>query len=642
MRDGFIKVVAATTHVKVADCRYNAGQTIALMEQAAARGARLVVFSELGLTAYTCADLFLQPLLQSEAVDALASVVQASRALNLVGVVGLPLVHRSKLYNCAVVFSGGTILGVVPKSHLPNYGEFYEQRWFSPAPAGLDTMCLAGGEYPFGTKLLFQCRSVADFIFGVEICEDAWVPVPPSSSHTAAGALIVANLSASNEMVGKSRYRRQLVQSHSAACVCAYVYADAGSGESSTDLVFSGHDLIAENGVLLAETTCLDEGMVAADVDVDRLASERLRMSTYPDASVAGYMTVPFDLRVERTRLERIFPRHPFVPADVSDLDERCAEVLRLQASGLKTRLDHTGVSSVVIGISGGLDSTLALLVAVEAFDRLKLARTAIQAVTMPCFGTSERTLANATSLCGLLGVSLRTIDITAAVRRHFSDIGHDEQVHDVVFENSQARERTQVLMDIANANGALVVGTGDLSELALGWATYNGDHMSMYGVNASVPKTLVRHVVSYWARLHAGQPLEAVLKDVLDTPVSPELLPAVEGKISQTTETIVGPYELHDFFLYHTIRSAYRPAKIVRIACASFEGLYDRAVIITWLKVFYRRFFSQQFKRSCMPDGPKVGSVALSPRGDWRMSSDSSVVAWLRELADLQEGADQ
>ena len=637
MKDGFIKVAAITTHVKVADCVYNARQTALMLKKASAEGIKLAVFPELGITAYTCADLFRQRTLLEGALNGLKHVLDASKSLDIVAVVGLPLVVTDKLYNCAAVISKGEVLAVVPKSCIPNYGEYYERRWFTSAPGSNTTIDILGYTVPFGTNLLFCCSQLPNFCFAIEICEDLWVPAPPSSMHAQAGATVIVNLSASNELIGKDQYRHELVKGQSGRALCAYVYANAGSGESSTDLVFTGHNMIAENGIMLAEQELGDQGLLTADIDIERLGSERLRVSTFFDIIEIPYMKVYFSLTVTETHIKRHFERFPFVPSHEKDLDSRCKQIIRLQATALATRIAHTNVQSVVVGVSGGLDSTLALLVAIEAFDRLGLARANVVAITMPCFGTTKRTMDNAIMLCQSLGVTLRSIDITKAVEIHFNDIGHDKNVHDVVFENSQARERTQVLMDVANQVNALVIGTGDLSELALGWATYNGDHMSMYAVNSSIPKTLVRHLVSYWARTQKGSVLEKVLLDILDTPVSPELLPAIQGAMSQPTEKIIGPYELHDFFLYYGIRWAFRPAKILRIALITFAGLYDRPTILKWLKLFYRRFFSQQFKRSCLPDGPKIGSVALSPRGDWRMPSDAAVSLWLDEVDQLQ-----
>ncbi|MDD3366591.1 MAG: NAD(+) synthase [Sphaerochaetaceae bacterium] len=636
MKDGFIRVAVATPALRVADCPYNAEQTILHMQAAEKQHVALLVFPELGLTAYTCGDLFLQPTLLNSAVAALTQVVEASAHLQVIAIVGLPLLWRGKLYNCGVVVHQGAILGVVPKTHLPNYQEYYEKRWFTPAPSSKGLIEILGCKCPFGTDIIFCSSQVENFTFAIEICEDASSLTPPSTRHAQAGAFIIANLSASNELVGKAAYREQLVKGRSSALISAYLYANAGSGESTTDMVFAGHNLLAENGIILKACEVPFEGILTSEIDVNRLANERLRNTTFEAPNEEVYSFVEFSHVVTKTSLEREFNRHPFVPAAGPDRTQRCKSILMVQSLGLGARLKHIKAKKVVIGVSGGLDSTLALLVAVEAFDRLKLPRSGILAITMPCFGTTAKTLENAEALAAALKVTLRKIDITKAVLQHFEDIGHDQNVHDVTYENSQARERTQVLMDIANAESAIVVGTGDLSELALGWATYNGDHMSMYGVNASVPKTLIRHLIEYYGESSDSKSLKKVLLDIADTPVSPELLPARNGEISQVTEDIVGPYELHDFFLYYTIRWAFDPRKVYRLAKIAFKGLYEATTILSWLKLFYRRFFAQQFKRSCLPDGPKVGSVSLSPRGDWRMPSDASVAVWLEALEDL------
>lgn len=637
MKDGFVRVAVATPQVKVADTVYNAEQTIVLLRKAERERVSLVVFPELGLTAYTCADLFLQPTLLDGGIAALEAVIAASRDLEVVAVVGLPLIWQGKLYNCAAVVHKGELLAVVPKTYIPNYNEFYESRWFTAAPGDMGVIEVLGSSVPFGTDILFQSRSCRNLIFAVEICEDLWVPSAPSVRHAQSGAIVLVNLSASNELVGKAFYKRRMVEHHSGRLLGAYLYASSGCGESSTDMVFLGHDMIAENGVILAESETPFEGLLYSEIDVDRLATERRRSSTFQMIQNPKYRTVLFSQAVVETDLSRTFNRFPFVPPESPYRRKRCETIQTIQAMGLVKRLEHTGVHKVVLGISGGLDSTLALLVAVDAFDWLRLPREGIIAITMPCFGTTDRTKGNARRLAESLHVTLREIDITESVLQHFSDIGHDASVHDVTFENAQARERTQVLMDIANTEGAFVIGTGDLSELALGWATYNGDHMSMYGVNCSVPKTLIRHLVEHHAQKTDSSAIKEVLLDVLDTPVSPELLPASEGAISQVTEDIVGPYELHDFFLYYILRWAYGPAKVFRIALLAFNGVYEREIILKWLNVFCRRFFSQQFKRSAMPDGPKVGSVALSPRGDLRMPSDASVALWLQELDRLK-----
>ena len=638
MKYGFIKVAAASPALRVADCRYNAEQSIAAMQRAAAAGVRLLVLPELGLTGYTCGDLLLQPVLQQGALHALQTLLAVSAGLPMTTVAGLPLEVEGKLYNCAAVLHGGKILGVVPKTNLPNYGEFYEARWFTPAPAEAKAISLLGQQVPFGTDLLFCCRELPEYKLAVEICEDLWVALPPSTRHAMAGATVIANCSASDETIGKAEYRRELITGQSARLMAGYLYADAGRGESTTDMVFAGHDLIAENGRLLAETALFTNEMIVTEIDVHRLTAERRRTNTWRAADSAGYTIIPFSLPAEVTPLTRLIDPHPFVPADSAERKQRCEAILTMQAEGLRRRLEHIGCPCAVLGISGGLDSTLALLVAVRALDLLGRPRTDMIAVTMPGFGTTRRTRSNAELLCEKLGVTLRTVSIAAAVRQHFKDIGHDESVTDTTYENAQARERTQVLMDIANQENGIVVGTGDLSELALGWATYNGDHMSMYGVNGSIPKTLVRYLVRHAAETCGDEALAAVLYDILDTPVSPELLPADEGgRIAQKTEDLVGPYELHDFFLYHFIRYGCPPQKLLYLAENAFAGRYDRAVLLKWLRTFCRRFFQQQFKRSCLPDGPKVGSVTLSPRGDWRMPSDASAALWLREIDELE-----
>ena len=551
-------------------------------------------------------------------------------------IVGLPWEYNGKLYNVAAVLNRGTILGLVPKTNLPNYAEYYEARHFTPADQDSHMVKIDGVEVPFGTKLLFSCPQMTGMKVAVEICEDLWVPNPPSVAHALAGANVIINLSAGDEITGKDTYRRELVKGQSARLICGYIYATAGEGESSTDLVFGGHNLICENGSILKEAKRFINQTIYGDLDIRRLVTERRKMTTYPPADTAGYQEIIFTLEKEETRLTRTFPRKPFVPSGKEEREKRCDEILTIQAMGLKKRLEHTHSQSAVIGISGGLDSTLALLVTARAFDFLGMPREKITAVTMPCFGTTDRTYRNACDLTQKLGATLREVDIREAVTIHFRDIGHDMENHDVTYENCQARERTQVIMDIANQAGGMVIGTGDLSELALGWATYNGDHMSMYAVNTSIPKTLVRHLVRYYADTCGDDRLSEILLDILDTPVSPELLPPKDGKIAQKTEDLVGPYELHDFFLYYMLRAGYEPDKIFRIAVQTFDGVYDREVILKWLKNFYRRFFMQQFKRSCLPDGPKVGTVAVSPRGDLRMSSDSCVRIWMDQVEKL------
>ncbi len=639
MEHGFVKAAAATPRIRVADCTHNARVIISLAKDAAKQGAKLLVLPELCVTGYTAGDLFLQRALLSGALAAAGEIVTQTAQDELIIVFGMPLELGGKLYNCAVCAYSGKILGVVPKSNLPNYGEFHELRYFSPPDEHDTTITLFGKEVAFGTELLFTCRQNPDFCFGVELCEDLWAVAPPSLALATAGATIIANLSASDETVSKPDYRRGLITGQSARLVCGYLYADAGDGESTTDMVFSGHNLISENGRLLAESALFENGIILSEIDVQRLAQERRRLTTFPRNNPCS-RRVMFDLSPVNTTLTRSIEPHPFVPSNARTRAERCEMILTMQAHGLKTRLAHTKSASAVIGVSGGLDSSLALLVCVRAMDMLARPHRDIIAVTMPCFGTTERTRSNAELLCEALGVSFRSIDITASVRRHFDDIGHDESNHNTTYENAQARERTQVLMDIANQTGGLVIGTGDLSELALGWATYNGDHMSMYGVNASVPKTLVRHLVRYAADEADMPVLKQVLYDILDTPVSPELLPAEQGETSQKTEHIIGPYELHDFFLYYVVRFGFTPAKIVRLCEYAYAGVYSRTEILNWLKLFYQRFFAHQFKRSCMPDGPKIGSVTLSPRGDWRMPSDASAQLWLAELDLLIENA--
>ena len=636
MRDGFISVACGTPKLRLADCHYNAEQTFTMMRQAEKAGAKVLVLPELGLTGYSCGDLFYQETLLRGAQEGLSTVLEATRNLEVVTAVGLPVKVNNKLYNCAAIIQKGQVLGLVPKTHLPNYGEFYEKRQFAAAPEGNQSVTLLGKSVPFGNHLVFRCASMPDLALGFEICEDMWAPCSPAVDLTAAGAIVVGNLSASNDLVGKDSYRRQLVTMQSAKLLCGYVYSSCGEGESTSDVVFGAHQMIAENGTMLAERR-FDGGLLVSEIDIQRLAYERRRTQMFDRAPEVW--EVPFSLTVSPTKLTRYVAPMPFVPEDKSDRDERCREILLLASLGLKQRLEHTGAKTAVVGLSGGLDSTLAVLITGLAMKMLDRPMTDIIAVTMPCFGTTDRTKNNAVILAEKLGATLKTVDISASVRSHFKDIGHDMEDHSVTFENGQARERTQVLMDIANKNGGLVIGTGDLSELALGWCTYNGDHMSMYAVNCTIPKTLVRHLVGYLARDNAekDRELKDVLEDILDTPVSPELLPAVQGQISQKTEDLVGPYELHDFFLYYMLRWGFSPAKIYRLAVYALGKQYSREVILKWLKTFYRRFFSQQFKRNCVPDGPKIGSVAMSPRGDWRMPSDAKWTLWQAELETLK-----
>ena len=636
MKDGFVSVACGTPKLRLADCNYNAEQTFTMMRKAEKAGAKVLVMPELGLTGYSCGDLFYQDTLLRSAEEALSTVLAATRNLEVVTAVGLPLRVNNKLYNCAVIIQKGTVLGVVPKTNLPNYGEFYEKRQFAAAPEENGTVTLLGKSVPFGNKLVFRCVNMPDLALGFEVCEDMWAPCSPAVDLAAAGATVIGNLSASNDIIGKDSYRRQLVTMQSAKLLCGYVYSSCGEGESTSDVVFGAHQMISENGTMLAERR-FDGGLLVSEVDVQKLCYERRRTQMF-DKTPAVW-EVPFSLTLSETKLTRYVAPQPFVPEGKEDRDARCREILLIASLGLKQRMEHTGAKTAVVGLSGGLDSTLAVLITGLAMKMLDRPMTDIVAVTMPCFGTTDRTKNNAVILAEQMGATLRTVDISASVRSHFKDIGHDMEDHSVTFENGQARERTQVLMDIANQTGGIVIGTGDLSELALGWCTYNGDHMSMYGVNASIPKTLVRHLVAYLARDNAkkDEALHDVLEDILDTPVSPELLPAVKGEISQRTEDLVGPYELHDFFLYYVLRWGFSPRKVYRLALYALGKQYSRDVILKWLKTCYRRFFSQQFKRNCLPDGPKVGSVALSPRGDWRMPSDAKWTLWQSELETLE-----
>ncbi len=641
MKHGFIRVAAATPVIRVADCGYNADKIIEFIAKAQEQKIKLIVFPELCITGYTCGDLFLQDTLLQGAIKGVEKIAEFTKELEPVVVVGFPYVVKDKLYNTAAVIQRGKVLGLIPKISIPNYTEFYEARHFTSGFVDPVQINFLGEEIFFGSRILFQNNEMPDFILGVEICEDLWIPQSPSIDHCIAGATVIANLSASDELTGKDTFRRELVKNQSAKLVCGYIYADAGEGESTTDVVFAGHNLIAENGSLLAESTTFENGMITIEVDLGRLKSERRRMHTYLGQNTNPYQVIPFSFQsnageLPELELIRYIDSAPFVPSVKSEREKRCRDIINIQALGLKTRLAHINGRCAVVAISGGLDSTLALLITDKAFDLLGLDKKGIIAVTMPCFGTTDRTYQNAIDLAGCLGVTLLEIPIREAVELHFRDIGHDKNLHDLTFENSQARERTQVVMDIAGKYNGFVVGTGDMSELALGWATYNGDHMSMYGVNASVPKTLVRYLVEYFADTTKDNKLSEVLKDILDTPVSPELLPPKDGEISQKTEDIVGPYELHDFFLYYILRFGFAPAKVYRLAKTAFAGRYEDQVILQWLKVFYKRFFSQQFKRSCLPDGPKVGSVAVSPRGDLRMPSDASAALWMSELNKL------
>lgn len=700
MKDGFIKVAAGTPDVQVADCEFNAAEIIKMVREMEAEGARVMVFPELCITAYTCGDLFWQENLLEEAKVQLMRIAEETADVDAIIFVGLPLEYKGKLYNVAAGLNHGEILGFVPKTYLPNYNEFYEARYFTSGEDVDGTVTIRRSEYglhhdeemtdedvefgleaelealeeedsfeeleeideepdyidedeteefdevdvPISSNILFICQEMPKLKIAVEICEDLWVPNPPSVGHAYHGANLIVNLSASDEVVGKDSYRKSLVSAQSARLLCGYIYATAGEGESTQDVVYGGHNLIAENGTILAESRRFVNGALYADLDIHRLDNERRRMTTcrfVPDLAPEGqdvfYNEVYFNAGRGVTPLTRKFDSRPFVPGIKEERERRCDEILNIQAMGLKKRLAHIHCQNAVIGLSGGLDSTLALLVTVRAFDMLGMPREKITAVTMPCFGTTDRTYNNACQLSECLGATLKEVNIREAVNLHFRDIGHDPEVHDVTYENGQARERTQILMDIANQSGGIVIGTGDLSELALGWATYNGDHMSMYAVNASVPKTLVRHLVRYYADTCEDAKLSEILLDILDTPVSPELLPPKDGVISQKTEDLVGPYELHDFFLYYMLRWTFPPKKIFRLAQNAFAGEYDDETILKWLKTFYRRFFMQQFKRSCLPDGPKVGSVAVSPRGDLRMPSDACAKLWLKQIEELE-----
>lgn len=632
MKDGFIKVAAATPKIKVADPAYNTEEILKIIDETEKKGASILVFSELTISGYTCGDLFLQQPLLTECKNQLLRIVKATENKSMLVVVGCPIVIKQKLYNCAVVISDGSILGIVPKTHLPNYSEFYELRHFTSGE-GLEEDLWFGEEFGYvnvAVNQLFKCKEIPELVVACEICEDLWVPLPPSTYHAMAGATVICNPSASVETTTKESYRRSLVSNQSARLLAAYIYADAGEGESTQDVVYSGHHLICENGSVLAEAKRFTNEIIYADIDVQKLAAERRKMTSFPGGQTDDYFEQEFSLEVKENKITRTFPKAPFVPDNQDERDKRCDEILSLQSMGLKKRLEHTNCKHAVVGISGGLDSTLAVLVTARAFDLLDIPRENLICVTMPCFGTTDRTYQNAVSLIKELGATLKEVRIEKAVRQHFADIGHDENNHDVTYENSQARERTQILMDMANQYNGMVIGTGDMSELALGWATYNGDHMSMYAVNCSVPKTLVRYLVLYYAETTENKKLSEVLMDVLDTPVSPELLPPVDGVISQKTEDLVGPYELHDFFLYYMLRFGFPKAKLYRMAKLTFDGVYDDETIKKWLDKFYWRFFSQQFKRSCLTDGPKVGSVAVSPRGDLRMPSDASPTAWL------------
>ena len=633
MKNGFVKVAAATPDIRVADVEFNTQNIINAMEEAQKNGAKILVFPELCVTGYTCSDLFDHSVLLKASRKALLEIAENTNDKDMLVFVGAPLEVNGKLYNVAAAMNQGEIIGFTTKTFLPNYGEFYEMRQFTPGPQTVRKITFEGKKIPFGPQILFQAEGMEELVVAAEICEDVWSPVPPSIQAALEGATVIVNCSASDETIGKDTYRRALISGQSARLISGYIYANAGEGESTTDLVFGGHNIIAENGTILKESSRYVNEIIYSEIDLQRITGERRKNTTFQPLDEETLVRVPFTVEETKTFLTRTFPKKPFVPSDEQTRAQRCEEILTIQAMGLKKRLAHTNARTAVVGISGGLDSTLALLVTARAFDMLGRDKKDIIAVTMPCFGTTDRTYQNACEMSKKVGATLIEVPIADAVNVHFRDIGHDPEDHSVTYENCQARERTQVLMDIANKTWGMVIGTGDLSELALGWATYNGDHMSMYGVNASVPKTLVRHLVKYAADDTKDEALKNVLYDVLDTPVSPELLPPKDGDIAQKTEDLVGPYELHDFFLYFMLRFGYEPSKIFRIACMTFDGEYDKETIFKWLETFCRRFFSQQFKRSCLPDGPKVGTVALSPRGDWRMPSDACVAVWMRDL---------
>ena len=637
MKNGYIKTAAATPYITVADCNANGNEIIRLIHEMEKEHVKVMTFPELCITGYTCQDLFLQRRLLDSAWETLLKITKETVDVDALVFVGVPFRNHGKLYNVAAALNRGKIIGLVTKTFLPNYSEFYEMRTFQAGPEEARVILYEGEQVAFGPQILFKAKNMEGLIVSAEICEDVWSPIPPSIMAATAGATILVNCSASSETYGKDGYRTSLISGQSARMIAGYVYANAGAGESTTDLVFGGHNIIAENGMVLKESRRYMNDVIYSEIDVHRLLNERRKNTTFQQMSGKHFLvTVPFEIEKEETELTRSISQMPFIPEDEKERDECCEEILMIQALGLKKRLQHTNCRNVVIGVSGGLDSTLALLVAVKTFDMLGIDRKNITAVTMPCFGTTDRTYQNACVLIEKLGVTLREISIQEAVRNHFKDIGQREDLFDTTYENAQARERTQVLMDIANMENGMVIGTGDMSELALGWATYNGDHMSMYGVNSSIPKTFVRFIVKHCAVECEDETLKKALFDILDTPISPELLPAKEGEIEQKTEDLVGPYELHDFYLYYMLRYGYEPSKIYRLARKAFAGVYEDETILKWLKSFCRRFFTQQFKRSCLPDGPKVGTVGLSPRGDLRMPSDACVTIWLEELERL------
>ncbi len=637
MKHGFIKVGAVSPQVRIADPMHNAATIIEAARSAANSGVKLLVFPELFVSGYTCGDLFLQETLLNATEAAIMRTASALSDCDIVCVFGAPIRHLGKLYNCAVVACGGRILGIVPKSHMPNYAEFYELRHFSTPSDDINGSTCDKFGCRFGTNLIFACREMPEFVLGVEVCEDLWVVDSPSNELTKMGATVIANCSAGDETIGKAEYRRTLISAQSAKTISGYIYCNAGEGESTTDMVFSGHSLIYENGRLLAQRNPFEQGIIISELDLQQLVFDRRRLNGFAPSKNPSHI-ICFDIHMCDTQLTRRVSRNPFVPSCGTEINDRMRSIIRIQAAGLMRRAEHVNAKSLVVGVSGGLDSCLALIVACVTSELMGKPREYVHAITMPCFGTTSHTKNNAVELCEALGVRLDIIPIENTVKSHFADIGHDERSRNVVYENAQARVRTLVLMDVANEENGLVIGTGDLSELALGWATYNGDHMSMYGVNAGIPKTLIKFLVKHYAEASNNARLQSVLNDILDTPISPELLPAENESITQITEDLVGPYELHDFFLYYVLRWGFLPEKIYRLAKYAFEGAFDDTTIKKWLNVFYRRFFSQQFKRSCMPDAPKIGSVCLSPRGDWRMPSDACNRAWLEQLAALQD----
>lgn len=631
MKDGFLRVACATPEVKVADCKFNTKNTIKLIDEAILKDVSLIVFPELSITAYTCGDLFLQKRLQNEAIESLLEITNHSKNLNMLIIVGLPICYGANLYNCAAVIYKGEILGIIPKANIPNYAPYKEMRYFSKGPM-FEKICIKNKEIPFGTDIIFACKNMPEFKLGIEICEDLWVPTPPSCYLAASGATLIANLSASDEVIGKSAYREMLVRSQSSKLVCTYLYANAGQGESSTDMVYSGHNLICENGAVLSQSQKFSTGLTIADVDLQMIQTERHRLTTYLTSSTPFSHVVWFDFPIKELKISRNIDKHVFFPYTSNELDDYCEQALNIQSNGLKTRLVHTNINKVVVGLSGGQDSTLALLAILRTFSMMNIDRKNIICITMPCFGTSEKTKNNVINLASALGVTLKLIPINRAILAHFKDIGKDDALHDVTFENAQARERTQILMDVANNENALVIGTADMSELALGFSTYNGDHMSMYGLNSSVPKTLIKNILKYESKNYNDN-IKNIILDIINTPISPELLPPNGSKPTQKTENIIGSYELNDFFLYYFLRYNFEPNKILRLAIIAFKNEYSREEIKKWLYVFIERFFKNQFKRSCSPDGPRITEISLSPRASFMIPSDCSPTIWINNI---------